>query len=455
MSVPRETVGMTLGHRPFRFLVFAIIYSLAGAQLSAQEKTTLSGLSSGPVAGTGLRQPSPSREPLPDGAGAIGGDPVDLATGLYVLTDDDLIVEDILPIRFTRTYRSGDPRPRAFGVGASHSYDLFLAGDRETFKYVDLILPSGAGIHYVRVSPGTGREGAVFEHVGTPTKFHRSRLKWNGHGWDIDFADGSLYSFTPCPAGSQLGQCGLLRQRDAQGNVITITRDRTGYISAITTPRRRGITLAYDRDHRITRARTFLGTEMRWVTYQYDQRGRLMAVRRTHLNLLGPLGLLVGWLTGRPLPTPWRWSETKEYTYDASHQMLTVKDGHFSWTNEHDPGGRVIKQSLADGSTFKFAYTLNDQGKIVQTDMTERDGSLRRFTFNAAGYPLSETHPVGEPTQLSIVYDRQVETNKVLGLTMTCSRNGRGTTFSAPLRPGETDDEVKSRLVRQCSGRDG
>jgi YD repeat-containing protein len=40
-----------------------------------------------------------------------------------------------------------------------------------------------------------------------------------------------------------------------------------------------------------------------------------------------------------------------EYSYDASHRMLTIKDGRGNvyLTNEYDSNDRVVRQVLADG----------------------------------------------------------------------------------------------------------
>lgn len=43
--------------------------------------------------------------------------------------ETDLALPDVVPIALTRTYRQADSRSRAFGIGASHPYDMFLGGD--------------------------------------------------------------------------------------------------------------------------------------------------------------------------------------------------------------------------------------------------------------------------------------------------------------------------------------
>jgi hypothetical protein len=105
---------------------------------------------------------------------ATAGDPVDLFTGLSVREHDDLVLPGAPPIRFTRAYGSRWNRSRAFGIGTSHSYDLFLAVERaeHEYKYLDLILADGARARYLRTSPGAGRTGAVLLHTASPSRFY-------------------------------------------------------------------------------------------------------------------------------------------------------------------------------------------------------------------------------------------------------------------------------------------
>ncbi len=111
---------------------------------------------------------APAMNPPP--GGERDGEPVDLATGLFVLEKTDLVVEDVIPIVIQRKYRQGDSTFRPFGVGHSHGYQMFLLGDYVSYTYADLILADGGKVHYVRTSPGTGYTDAVMEHTGESTR---------------------------------------------------------------------------------------------------------------------------------------------------------------------------------------------------------------------------------------------------------------------------------------------
>ena len=120
---------------------------------------------------------APATGPKP-GNPAHDGEPVDLGTGLFVVTKTDLALPDVVPLALTRTYRPGDTVTRPFGIGTTHPWAIFLWSN-QPYQQVDLILPDGGRVHYVRISPGTGASDAVLEHTATPTRFYKSRVTWN------------------------------------------------------------------------------------------------------------------------------------------------------------------------------------------------------------------------------------------------------------------------------------
>ena len=117
------------------------------------------------------------------------------------------------------------------------------------------------------------------------------------------------------------------------------------------------------------------------------------------------------------------------YSYDASDQMRTLTDarGIVFLTNEYDAGGRVSRQTQADGTTYQFAYTLDGTGKITQTDVTNPRGSVRRVTFNGAGYILTDTRALGSPAQQALSYERQAGSNLILATTDALGRRTAST----------------------------
>ncbi len=323
------------------------------------------------------------------------GDPVDCYTGLFIERKTDLFLPDVLPIAITRTYRPRDTIYRPFGLGATHPYEIFLIGD-STCTYADLILPDGGRIHYNRTS-GTGCTNAVMEHTSTPTAFYKSLLSWNAlrAGWDIKLKDGTVYEFLTSPGYDTPKLSAIV---DRNGNKLSVTRDGYGLVNKVTSPNGRWITFNYDGSSRITQVTDNIG---RSVSYTYNL-GRLWKVT-------DPVGSVTEYT----------------YTYDSSsYGMLTVKypRGFLHVTNEYDANGRVIRQTRADGTTYQFAYTLDGSGKVIQTDVTNPRGYVRRMTFNSDGYVLTNTHALGTPIEQTITYERETDTNLLLSVTDALGR---------------------------------
>jgi RHS repeat-associated protein len=317
---------------------------------------------------------------------ALGGDPVDLGSGLFILEDTDLYLADTLPLRLDRTYRPNDTRTRSFGIGATHAYDMFLVGATSPYTYIDLILPDGARVHYDRVSPGTGFADAVYEHTSSGTRFYKSRITWNaGLWWDLALKDGTRMEFFESFSVARPSQAAVKRIRDRYGNEIYLTRNADRDLTRVASPNGRWIDFTYDASHRVTQAKDSIN---RVVQYTYDAAGRLWKVTDVR-----------GGVT--------------EYTYDAAHRMLTIKDprGIVYLTNEYNAAGRVTKQTQADASTFQFAYTLDAGGNVIQTDMTDPRGTVRRVTFGATRYPLTDTYALGQPEQQVTTWEWQSGTN--------------------------------------------
>ena len=141
-----------------------------------------------------------------------------------------------------------------------------------------------------------------------------------------------------------------------------------------------------------------------------------------------------------------------EYDYDKAHNMTVVKDSTgFQLINKYDSENRPIHQRLDDGRTWAFAYKRNSRGKIVQTDVTQPDGSVKRTAFTASGNLLSVTTALEEPHESTTVYERDRLTNQVQSISIRClSKDGARITINAKPISGESVDAVADRLRQKC-----
>jgi hypothetical protein len=153
----------------------------------------------------------------------------------------DLAVPDIIPINITRTYRNENSFIGPFGRGVLHPFDIYLTFTTTCYCYqsIVLVLPDGGEVVYDRISPGGGFADAEFEATKSPT-FYKSRVKWNGTGWDLTFKDGSVWFFPE--------ESPIQSMRDRYGNTTYLTRTNggTGNIQRIVSPNGRYVEFTYD-----------------------------------------------------------------------------------------------------------------------------------------------------------------------------------------------------------------
>jgi len=344
--------------------------------------------------------------------GTRAGEPVDLATGIFTMEKVDLVLPDVIPIVIRREYRQNDAIRRGgeFGPGQSHFYQMMLVGDYTTFGFAELVLANGARIHYRRTSPGTDQVGAVMEHTGTvgspvtPTGFYASVLRWNAArpGWDITFTDGTIYQF------AAIGHLGipLTGIQDRVGNRLTVSRTGIGtygdFITRITSPNGRWVDFTNDLTYGVVQQiRDNLG---RTVSYTYDAQFRLTTVTDAG-----------GGVT--------QYSYHPQGVQYALIQTITDARNITYLTNIWDlQNRRVVSQTQADGTTFQFAYTVDGQGKITQTDMTDPRGTVRRLTFNGTGYTLTDTRAHRSAIAQTSTHVRDATSNLVTSMTDALGR---------------------------------
>lgn len=81
---------------------------------------------------------------------------IDLRYGLLLDQRTDFSTADRNPLELTRVLRTQDVRSRAFGVGGTHSLNIFLTGDTWPFTEMDLVLGHGGRSHFQRSNWGFG-----------------------------------------------------------------------------------------------------------------------------------------------------------------------------------------------------------------------------------------------------------------------------------------------------------
>jgi RHS repeat-associated protein len=300
-------------------------------------------------------------------------EPVNIGTGYFLDEKTDYYIPGVIPLKITRTYRSGDSGAGAFGKGTYFGYDMWLQTSGLS-NSVLLLMPGNYQYSFALQPNGTYMDSSDPAYIGDV-------ITNNGFNYVLKRKNGWSYTFSPNL---------LSKIVDPNGNTMQFLAQVDGNISTIILPDGRTVTINYvilGRDN-ITSITGPLGT----VNYSYYSMGA----------------------TGQLKSVQYPDGSTTSYDYDSSGNMAHVyKNGNLEVSNQYDANYRVIQQTLADGATYTFNYTLAG-GNITQTSMTAPNGGVTtwRFYDNTGyyynGYIVMVNTPDGTTT-----YNRQPGTNLI------------------------------------------
>jgi RHS repeat-associated protein len=359
---------------------------------------------------------------IQDILGALGGmfgDPVDAATGLFDYQKTDLRLPGPMPIELTRFYRQQDippgsnpsPNTYMFGKMMMSRYESFLynpdiTGTSQQYVQMDLFMPGERRVHYIRTSLGTDFQNAVLEATATPGPFYKSTIRWDNN-WVLTRRDGMVYSFGFAP---------VLREiRDRFGNRVMVlgpggsapNPTSLSFYNPITQivsyPSGRWINLKYT-GQRVTEVKDNLGRSIKY-TYSSD---RLQTV--VDANQSGQQN---------PKPTTYTWQTA---TGCQDRVITSIKDPRniTFLTNTYDANCRVTDQVVPAANPnqkYHFDYTVDGQGKVTRTDVTDPNENVTRAAFDADGYISSETYALNTPSERTYTYERATGTHFLNAVT--------------------------------------
>lgn len=302
---------------------------------------------------------------------AQAGDPVDLFSGIQVITNTDIAVAGSRgTIGVTRTYRSLTTVGGPFGIGTNHNYNYAVDSlAPQNAAVLNIIMPDGNRYPFPRV-------GSAFVNSTIPM-FKGATMTANADSSvDLRWKNGTVYHFVP--ANFLLGSL-LASIRDPNGNTITISRDGAFRVAQVTDPVGRSLTFAYDSSGRITSITDPIG---RSVQYTYNSQG-------TIATFTDPAGGVT------------------QYGYDAQNRMIRVTDprGIVQAQNTLDANGRVIQQLRPDSGVLTFTYTpinpVAPNSQMLQTQVVDSKGVLAAYRFNPEGFVTDVTATQGQTRRIA------------------------------------------------------
>lgn len=354
-----------------------------------------------------------------------GGDPVDLFRGSFTIQETDLVIpQTILPLAFTRTYRSGNPFPGPFSWNWDHNHNIYLR---------ELTPEEG------QTTGGVARwNGALREDV----------FVWNGEDYEpprgifqkleklgsvhpdgeyaIHDAGGTSWFFDRPSAWTNDYRIPLRRIRDRFGNVLEYSYDSENRLERVTcipvndegvptSGPHHFLEFTYGNCGLLERVGDSIGRE---VEYYHDPD--------------------IQHLIGVRYPAPTRGSAErmeKRYQYGGlhlpemlRHNIVRVENGkgevHIQNLYDEDPSswsyGHVLQQ-FHGKYLYRFQYTPlqwlppHDDYVNIPTQRTEiidPEGGLTTYTFNFRGNVLDRRTRLAEDgsfwiTAMAFEYDSQ------------------------------------------------
>jgi RHS repeat-associated protein len=308
-------------------------------------------------------------DPCNEAGPPIGGEPVDLASGLEYFSVTDIALSGTRgSISIQRVYRTLTSTDGPFGLGTGMQYGWQLdTGSPSSATAINLISPDGNQFLFSRQSDGTLTNSSIPSLQGAVMSINSSGQA------SLRYYNGTVYQFQTFAGVSYLASI-----TDRNGNTINFTvvqgSRTTLRITQITDPVGRSLNLTLDSNGHITSVTDPIG---RTVSYTYNASGTLATVTNPASGLT-------------------------RYQYDSQNRMTSMIDprGVTVFQNTYDANGRVSQQIGPDGSITQFVYTLVNPlvatSPVVATTVTDALGNQTSYRFNVQGFVTNVTDALGQ-----------------------------------------------------------
>jgi RHS repeat-associated protein len=373
------------------------------------------------------------------------GNPVDLANGQEMPTTGGLRCGGLTPISTGMTYNPVDAFNNiggtvgSIGFGWVLDYDIaFLPFDGAQKR---LVLPGNNRVNFTNDGSGNYKpfddprfDGAVITATNLAT-----------NEWQLKFKDGRLWRFKPfagIPTFIRGGPPTFVTEMvDAQGNVLTITRQSNGRISSVGSVDR-NVSMSYGSNGFVSEMRD---SAERAVSFTYTASNRIATVtdpdgRATRYTYVGDSEFSIPVACG------------VQPSFGERLKTITYPGRPVPTENFYGPGRRVLRQTGYDGREYRFSYKVTGAcvtnvsspntvctgvgcpdsdswenfqagwrihgGTVVATAVTQPNGQTKSSEFNARGVSTSSTDAQGQRASTKVdAANRITERSDALGRT--------------------------------------
>ncbi|MFE3543034.1 putative T7SS-secreted protein [Nocardia sp. NPDC059177] len=335
-----------------------------------------------------------------------GGDPVNLATGEFLLPLTDLDLPGILRLALKRAHHSNYRFGRWFGPSWSATLDMRVVIEDDC---VTVVFEDGMLLAYPHAEVGVG-----VEPITGGQRWKLTRTDTGGYRlWDPDRE--LVWHFAPEPTlnglDTLLGNYAISAITDRHHNRIRFHYNNNGDPTEVT--HSGGYRVVLDSaDGRVTAIS---------VAGEADGLDTLTRVREFSYEH-GELTTTVNGVGG-----------TTRFAYDEHHRMLSWTDSNGSWVaNTYDESGQVVAQRGTNGvmnADFEYLELGDGTGRLTRItnsrggvsgygfdsdlrlrDFRNADGGHRHIEYNALRKPLRVTEPDGAVTHYAYTDNGNVAT---------------------------------------------
>jgi YD repeat-containing protein len=328
---------------------------------------------------------------------AFGGDPINMSTGNFIYSKEDISISGRYPLVLKRFYNSIGGTDSIVGTKWTHNYNIRLYDNESSVQVI--------------FGDGHMESFSLNEENGSYTSDCDNKLTKTKRWWELTTPTNEIYKFDQNEG--LLKSITDLNSKDNSSGLFKVESTATefsyneGLLARVKNPCG-SLSFRYDRNNHLIRVTDHTGRKAEYeytgnllskvrhpsgaeYNYEYDKDSNLTKV-------INPLGIATienefdkhGRLINQNFPDGGMYS----IDYDDKTNVATEQNGNVI-KYERDDKYRTVRIEYLD-SEERFEY--NEQNK--RTKHTDRNGNVRRFKYDESGNITKAIDPLGYATIL-------------------------------------------------------